>query len=272
MKSKRINSLILASLTVGLLTVITVPVNALDFSIQIGSPPPRPPAPRFHAPPEPVYVRYYDDAVLNLGCSYFGLDYPVVYAYSRDYNLSPDEVVYILYLSHYSHRSPTFVINVYQRYHRRGWSVMSRQLGLRGNYPRWLRDRNAPTFAVLYATSAYYDVPYSRVRAIYTRGYQPAEIVVAINISSRSGQPVNGILVERNKGRQWEDITRDNKVSLEDIKAPRSRGNSVKFGAPLEEKGQDKFSPQESKGKGQDKVESDSSEKGKGKNKKKEKD
>jgi hypothetical protein len=235
MKSKRISSLILASLTVGLVTILTVMTNALELTIQVGTPPPRPPAPRFHAPPEPVYVTYYSDAVLNVGSGYFGLEYPVVYAYSRDYNLTPDEVVYILYLSHYSHRSPTFVINIYQDYHQQGWTVMSRELGLRSGYPQWIREKNGPTSAVLYATSSYYNVPYPRVREIYTRGYQPAEIVVAMNISSRSGRPVNRILTERNKGKQWEEITRENKMTLADIKAPRARGKSVKFGAPLVE-------------------------------------
>ena len=235
MNNKRIKSLILASLAVGLTTILTLQASALDLTIHIGNPPPRPPAPRYYAPPEPVYVTYYSDAVLNVGSGYFRLESPVVYAYSRDYNLSPEEVVYILYLSHYSHHSPTFVINVYQDYHQSGWTVMSRELGLRSGYPQWMREKNAPTTAVLYATSSYYNVPYTRVRDIYARGYQPAEIVVAMNISSRSGRPVNGILVERNQGKPWEDITRENKMTLADIKAPRAKGKSVKFGAPLVE-------------------------------------
>ena len=236
MKNTRIISLIQTSLVLGFLTVATISANAgLDISVHIGTPPPRMPAMRFHSAPEPTYVQYYSDAVLNVGSGYFSLDNALVYSYSRDYNLSPDEVVYILYLSQYSHRSPTVVIDIYQKYHNRGWSVMSRQLGLRSGYPQWMRNKNAPTVAVLYASSAYYDIPYTQVYGIYNRGYQPAEIVVAMNIASRSGQPVNGILIERNKGRQWEDITRDNKMTLSDIKAPNARGKSIKFGAPLTE-------------------------------------
>ncbi len=236
MRKIRIKFVIILCLGLGLLATLLVPVKALDISIQFGTPPPRMPRTRFHAAPEPVYVDYYRDAVLNLGSGYFSLDYPVVYGYSRDYDLTPEEVLYILYLSHYSHHSPTYVIRIYREYHRRGWTVMSRHLTLDRNYPRWMRNQDAPSISVLYATSSYYDVPYTQVQRIYTRGYRPAEIVVAINVANRSGKPVSGILSERNRGRKWEDITKEHKMSLGDIKAPARKGRSVKFGAPLVEK------------------------------------
>src|SRR4030042_6344923 len=102
MKKMQFGSMILISLTLGLLTVFIIPANALEISIHIGSPPPPPPPPLRHtAPPEPIYVKFHSDVVLHLSSVYFSLDYPVVYAYYRDYGLTPDEVVYVLYLSHY---------------------------------------------------------------------------------------------------------------------------------------------------------------------------
>lgn len=237
MKSKRINRLILASLTVGLVTTFVVTASALDFSVQFGTPPPPPPPPMQRvAPPPQVYAEFYSNSVINLGCAYFSLDYATVYAYSRDYNLTPDQVVYILYLSQYSHRSPPFVIHVYKKYHNRGWSVMAKHLGLSSGYPQWLIDADASSVAVLYCTSAYYDVPYVQIQGMYTQGYRPDEIVIAVNVSSQSGQPVSGILGARNNGTSWENIATQNKTTMDAMKAPHAQGQSVKFTAPLEEK------------------------------------
>jgi hypothetical protein len=268
MKKMQFSTIILISLTLGLLTIFIVPANALQISIQFGPLPPPPPPPlRYTAPPEPVYVEFHSDVVLNLGSVYFGLDYPVVYGYYRDYKLTPDEVMYILYLSHYSHRPPIYIINIYRE--RRDWGIVISDLRLPPSAPRWIRDRNAYMLAPLYATSAYYGVPYARVYEIHQRGYRPAEIVAAVNISSRSGRPVGDILIERNKGKGWEDIAKENKTSLNDIKAPRGQGKSVRFGAPLTEdatktrgfeknnkefKGEgNAYGREEFKGKGQDK-------------------
>ena len=137
MRKQYFSLLIFLGLILGLLTVFVVPVNALEFSIHFGPPPPPPPPPppMLNAPPPPVYDEFYSDVTLNLGSAYFGLDYPVVYGYYQDYGLTPDEVVYILYLSHYCHRPPVFVIDVYKREHRRGWSVMARKLGYRPTHP-----------------------------------------------------------------------------------------------------------------------------------------
>lgn len=240
MNKKLFGLMILIGLTLGLLTVFIVSANALEFSIQIGPPPPPPPPPpslRPGVPPVAVYDEFYSDVILNLGSVYFGLDYPVVYGYYHDYGLTPDEVVYVLYLSHYCHRPPIFVIDVYKRYHRRGWSIMARELRLPPGVPNWMRDRNAPSVAVLHATSAYYGVPYIRIQEIHQKGYKPAEIITSVNISSRSGRPVGDILGERSRGKKWEDIARENRTSFDNIKSPRERGKSVKFGAPLTEQG-----------------------------------
>jgi hypothetical protein len=234
MKKIQFSTMMLIGLTLGLLMVFIVPANALRISLHFGPPPPPPPPPlRYTAPPEPVYVEFHSNVVLQLGSTYFGLDYPVVYGYYRDYGLTPDEVMYILYLSHYSHRPPIYIINIYRE--RRDWGIVIGHLRLPRSAPRWLRARDAYSLAPLYATSAYYGVPYARIYAIHQRGYRPAEIVAAVNVSSRSGRPVGDILGERNKGRGWEDIARENKVSINDIKSPREKGRSVRFGAPLNE-------------------------------------
>lgn len=173
MKKMRFGSMILISLTLGLLTVFTVSANALQISIHFGPPPPPPPPPlRYTAPPEPVYVEFHSDVVLHLSSAYFSLDYPVVYAYQRDYGLTPDEVVYVLYLSHYTRRSPVYVINIYRSRH--DWSIVTRELRLPPDAPRWMREKNAPSIAVLHATSAYYGVPYTRIQEIHQKGYRPA--------------------------------------------------------------------------------------------------
>ncbi len=114
---------------------------------------------------------------------------------------------------------------------------MARELRLPPDVPPWFRYNNAPSLAVLHATSSYYGVPYSQIREINRKGYRPGEIVTSINIASRSGRPVGTILGERSKGKRWEDIARDNRTSFDIIKAPRERGKSVRFNAPLNEPG-----------------------------------
>src|SRR5690348_10251194 len=162
MKKTWFHPSLLVTLTLIALAGLAIPAKALDISIQFGPPPPPPPPP----PPQPVYVDFYVDTELNLCSAYFGVEYPVVYAYYRDYGLTPDEVVYVFYLSHYCHRPPAYVVNIYKRHHGHGWGVMARELGLPPGAPSWMKDRNAPNLAVLHATSAYYGVPYSRVYAI----------------------------------------------------------------------------------------------------------
>jgi hypothetical protein len=232
MKKIQFSTVILISLTLGLLMVFIVPANAVQISIQFGTlPPPPPPLLRYSAPPEPVYVEFDSNVVLELGSVYFSLDYPVVYGYYRDYGLTPDELMYILYLSHYCHRPPLYIINMYRDRH--DWGYVIGHIGLPRSAPRWLRNRNAYLLAPIYATSAYYRVPYAQVYQIHQRGYRSSEIVAAVNVSGRSGRPVGDILVDRNKGKRWEDIAKENKTSFDDIKLPRGQGKSVKFGAPL---------------------------------------
>ncbi len=186
MKKTWLVSPALRSLTLLLFVGMAIPVFALDFTIHFGAPPPPPPPP----PPavvvaEPVYVDFYADTELHLCSVYFGIEYPVVYAYYRDYGLTPDEVVYVFYLSHYCHRPPVYVIDIYKRHRGHGWGVMAKELGLPPGAPSWMKDRNAPNVAVLHATSAYYGIPYNRVYEIHQRGYKPGEIVAAVNVSSK---------------------------------------------------------------------------------------
>lgn len=228
-------------LSLGLL----VPASAALFSIQIGPPPPRfvvpaPPPPPGAPPPGPVGVAVYGDFYTNVELhvcgSYFGIDYPVLSAYCQDYGLSPEQVVYIIYVANYCHYPVPYVIEVYKEYYPRGWAVFSAQLGIAPGYPIWFRYSQAPTYAVLYVTSGYYGISFAQLRAIQQRGYPVGEIVAGVNIASKTHTSLNKVLTQRSKGTKWEDIAAQHKTTMDEMKSPPSNGKTVKFKGQLEGK------------------------------------
>lgn len=242
MRKKWFSSPFRGSLVLVLLLGLLVPASAALFSIQIGAPPPRfvVPAPPPPGGPvvavSPVYVDFYAESELHVCGAYFGIDYPVLYSYYHDYGLTPEQVVYVIYVANYCHYPVPYVIGVYKQYYPQGWAVFAAQLGILPGYPIWFRYSQAPTYAVLYVTAGYYGIPYAQLRAMNKNGYPPGEIVAAVNTASKTHTSVNKVLTQRSKGTKWEDIAAQHKTTIEDMKSPPANGKSMKFKGQLEGK------------------------------------